>query len=45
MSEHVGILAAIHSSGLAGMAAGATRFVIGATDPITLGAFRFDLGV
>jgi hypothetical protein len=25
------------------VAAGATRFVIGATDPITLAAFRFDM--
>ena len=44
MSERVGIAAAMLSSALGGMAAAATRFVIGATDPITLAALRFGLG-
>ena len=37
--------AAVLSSALGGMAAGATRFVIDVTDPITLCAFRFGLGL
>lgn len=45
MSDRVGILAAILSSGLGGVAGGATRFVIGVTDPITLGPFRFGSGL
>jgi drug/metabolite transporter (DMT)-like permease len=43
-SERAGILAAIASSALGGMAAAVTRFVIGATDPVTLAVFRFGLG-
>src|SRR5437016_12758250 len=43
-NERIGILAAIVSSALGGMALGATRFVIGATDPVTLGAFRYCVG-
>jgi drug/metabolite transporter (DMT)-like permease len=39
-----GILAAVVSSALGGMAAAVTRFVIGATDPVTLAVFRFGLG-
>lgn len=42
-SERPGVLAALVSSALGGMAAGMTRFVIGATDPVTLGALRFGL--
>lgn len=42
--EHAGVLAAIASSALGGMAAAVTRFVIGATDPVTLAVFRFGLG-
>jgi hypothetical protein len=33
------------SSGLGGTAIGATRYLIGLTDPLTLGAFRFGIGV
>jgi drug/metabolite transporter (DMT)-like permease len=44
MAAQLGIWAAILSSALGGMAAAATRFVIGATDPITLAAFRFGVG-
>ncbi len=44
MTERAGILAAVVSSGLGGVAAAATRFVIGDTDPITLAAFRVGLG-
>jgi drug/metabolite transporter (DMT)-like permease len=43
-SEHVGILAAVASSALGGTAAAATRYVIGATDPVMLAVFRFGLG-
>ena len=44
MGEIVGVLAAILSSGLGGTAVGATRYLAGATDPLTLGAFRFGIG-
>ena len=44
MSERLGVPAAIVSSALGGLALGATRFVIGATDPVTLGAFRYCVG-
>src|SRR3989442_3954915 len=40
----IGVLAAVASSALGGMAAAATRFVIGAIDPVTLAAFRFGGG-
>jgi drug/metabolite transporter (DMT)-like permease len=42
--DHVGVLAAITSSAIGGVAGGATRFVIHATDPVTLGVFRFGTG-
>jgi drug/metabolite transporter (DMT)-like permease len=42
--NHVGILAALVSSALGGVAGGATRFVIHATDPVTLGVFRLGIG-
>src|SRR5262245_47746663 len=42
--EYVGVIAAIASSALGGMAGGATRFAIGASDPVTLGVFRFGVG-
>ena len=42
--DHVGVLAAITSSAIGGIAGGATRFVIHATDPVTLGVFRFGTG-
>lgn len=42
--EQTGVLAAVVSSAIGGVAGGATRFVIGATDPVTLGVFRFGVG-
>ncbi len=42
--DHVGVLAAVASSAIGGVAGGATRFVIHATDPVTLGVFRFGTG-
>jgi drug/metabolite transporter (DMT)-like permease len=44
VTERTGVLAAVLSSALGGVAAAATRFVIGGTDPVTLAAFRFGLG-
>lgn len=44
MGEIFGVLAAVLSSSLGGLSVGVTRFVIGATDPVTLGAFRFGIG-
>jgi len=38
------MLAAIASSSLGGLSVGVTRLVVGSTDPITLGAFRFGIG-
>jgi drug/metabolite transporter (DMT)-like permease len=40
----IGILAAIASSSLGGLSVGVTRLVVGHTDPITFGAFRFGIG-
>ena len=42
--ESIGILAAIASSAIGGIAGGTTRFAIGASDPVTLGVFRFGVG-
>lgn len=42
--EQTGVLAAVASSALGGIAGGTTRFVIGATDAVTLGVFRFGIG-
>jgi drug/metabolite transporter (DMT)-like permease len=42
--EQIGVLAAVTSSAVGGVAGGATRFVIHATDPVTLGALRFGIG-
>ena len=42
--SRLGVPAAALSSALGGMALGATRFVIGATDPVTLGALRYGVG-
>lgn len=42
--DQTGVLAAIASSAIGGVAGGATRFVIHATDPVTLGVFRFGTG-
>jgi len=39
-----GVLAAVLSSALGGSAAALTRYVIGATDPVTLAFFRFGIG-
>jgi drug/metabolite transporter (DMT)-like permease len=44
MGEGFGVLMAILSSALGGMSAGTTRFVVGAMDPVTLGAFRYGGG-
>ena len=44
MHEYLGVLAAVLSSALGGIAGGTTRFVIGVTDPVTLGVFRFGTG-
>src|SRR5262249_33152072 len=44
MTSRLGVPAAALSSALGGMALGATRFVIGATDPVTLGALRYGVG-
>jgi drug/metabolite transporter (DMT)-like permease len=43
-NEYVGVLAAIASSALGGVAGGTTRFAIGSSDPLTLGVFRFGVG-
>jgi drug/metabolite transporter (DMT)-like permease len=42
--ELLGVLAAVLSSGLGGTSIGATRYVVGATDPLSLGVFRFGIG-
>ncbi|MBI2714647.1 MAG: DMT family transporter [Rhizobiales bacterium] len=42
--DHIGVLAAVVSSAIGGVAGGATRYVIHATDPVTLGVFRFGTG-
>ncbi len=44
MHETLGIIAAALSSSLGGISGGATRFVIPATDPVTLGVFRYGVG-
>ena len=44
MTERIGVLAAVFSSALGGMAAPATRFVVGEVDPVTIAAFRFGGG-
>src|SRR5499427_10327399 len=43
-NEYVGVLAAVTSSALGGVAGSTTRFAIGASDPVTLGVFRFGVG-
>lgn len=42
--DRIGVLAAILSSALGGMAAAVTRFAVSAVDPATLAAFRFGGG-
>jgi drug/metabolite transporter (DMT)-like permease len=44
MNEAVGVFAALLSSSLGGTSIGATRYLIGASDALTLGAFRFGIG-
>ncbi len=44
MSELLGVLAAMLSSAIGGTSIAATRFVVGRTDPMTLGALRFGIG-
>lgn len=44
MGEIWGVLAGLLSNGLGGTAVGVTRYAVGASDPITLGAFRFGIG-
>ena len=44
MNQRIAVGAAVLSSALGGMAAAATRYVIEATDPITLAALRFGIG-
>ncbi|WP_050386366.1 DMT family transporter [Bradyrhizobium pachyrhizi] len=45
MGEIWGVLAAVASSALGGTSIGATRFLVGAIDPLAIGAFRFGIGV
>ncbi|WP_431017245.1 DMT family transporter [Bradyrhizobium pachyrhizi] len=45
MGEIWGVLAAVTSSALGGTSIGATRFLVGAIDPLAIGAFRFGIGV
>ena len=44
MGDAIGVLAAALNTTLGGLAVGVTRFVVGATDPITLAALRFGIG-
>lgn len=44
MGELAGVLAAMLSSCLGGSAIAVTRFVVGSSDPMTLGACRFGIG-
>jgi drug/metabolite transporter (DMT)-like permease len=44
MSDRSGVLIAVLSSTFGGTAAAVTRFAIGASDPVTLAAFRFGIG-
>ena len=44
MSEIWGVLAAVLSSALGGASIGATRFLVGAMDPLAIGSFRFGIG-
>lgn len=45
MSEILGVLAAMLSSAIGGTSIAATRYVVGSTDPATLGTLRFGIGV
>jgi drug/metabolite transporter (DMT)-like permease len=44
MGEGWGVLAAMLSSGLGGTSIGATRYLVGAIDPLAIGSFRFGIG-
>jgi drug/metabolite transporter (DMT)-like permease len=44
VTERVGVAVAVLSSSLGGLAAVATRFVVGTIDPVTIAAFRFGGG-
>jgi drug/metabolite transporter (DMT)-like permease len=44
MGEIGGVLAAVLSSGLGGTSIGATRYLVGAIDPLAIGSFRFGIG-
>src|SRR5438045_4530098 len=44
MGEGWGVLAAVLSSGLGGTSIGATRYLVGAIDPLAIGSFRFGIG-
>lgn len=44
MNELGGVVAAVLSSSLGGTAVAATRFLVGALDPLAIGAFRFGIG-
>ncbi len=44
MGELWGVLAAVLSSGIGGTSIGATRYLVGAIDPLAIGAFRFGIG-
>src|SRR2546423_9872673 len=44
-TETFGVLIAVLSSTLGGMAGAVTRFVVGSIDPVTIAAFRFGIGV
>src|SRR5512138_1940782 len=44
MGETLGVLAAVLSSGLGGTSIGATRYLVGAIDPLAIGSFRFGIG-
>ncbi|WP_050627014.1 DMT family transporter [Bradyrhizobium viridifuturi] len=45
MGEIWGVSAAVLSSAIGGTSIGATRFLVGAIDPLAIGAFRFGIGV
>jgi hypothetical protein len=44
MGKRIGVLAAILSSTIGGMAGATTRFIIADTDPMTLGVIRYGGG-
>ncbi|MCC8941831.1 DMT family transporter [Bradyrhizobium sp. Arg68] len=45
MGDIWGVAAAMMSSALGGTSVGATRFLVGAIDPLAIGSFRFGIGV